>query len=113
MPKLSPEHFSSMHLYFDLLAEALNDAGFDFKLFMEKADYQYKMPFTGHLVKDQIWRPFQIYQTMSDKNPEGIVSTTEINAYTALNVYETINQRVAELTGVSVPWPNKNNMGEK
>ena len=109
MTKLSQEHWGALHVYCDQLAEALNDAGYDFKKFMEVCEYKYDVPFTKYLVKDQIWRPWQIYHTMSDKNPQGIISTTEITPYQALQIFEIVNQRVAEKTGVSVPWPCEDN----
>jgi len=102
MTKLSEQHFKSLHVYCKKLAEALNDAGYDFKKFLEVAEYKLDVPWTKDLVKEQLWRVVQVAQTEKQ-------STTEIIPYEALQIYEIVNSRVAELTGVSVEWPNEKN----
>lgn len=100
MTKLSENHFKSLHVYCEKLAEELNDAGYDFKKFLEVAEYKLDVPWTKDLVKDQLWRMIQIAQTSKK-------STTEITPYEAITIYKILNNRVAELTGVSVEWPNE------
>lgn len=100
MSMISEVHFKSMHVYFGLLAQELNDAGFDFKRFLEVSEYQAKVDFDKEIVKNWLWRPVQIAMT-------GKISTTEITAYEAIKIYEILGKRVAELTGASVPWPRK------
>ncbi len=105
MTKLSESHYRSLHVYCTKLAGALNDAGYDFKKFLEVSQYKLDVPFTKDLVKDQLWRTVQIAQTSKK-------STTEITPYEAIRIYEIVNNRVAELTGVSVEWPCEENRRE-
>jgi len=93
-----------LHLYCTMLAEALNDAGFDFKRFLEISQYKIDVPWTPELVKEQLWRPVQIART-------GYESTTEATNFQYQDVYQIIDARVAELTGVSVPWPHQEDEG--
>lgn len=106
MTKLSENHFKSMHVYYSQLSEKLNDAGYDFKKFLEVAQYKLDVPWTKDLVKNQLWRAVQISQTSKK-------STTEITPYEAIQIYEIVNNRVAELTGVSVEWPCEENRREQ
>ena len=87
-------------MYCRLLAEALNDAGYDFKQFLEVTEYKLDVPWNDRLVKDVLWRGVQKAMTGED-------STTEPSTYQYVKIYETLNQRVAELTGVQVEWPHE------
>ena len=99
MTKLSQEHFNSLHVWCEQMADALNAAGYDFKRFLEVSEYKTDVPFTKELVKDQLWRQAQIPMT-------GKQSTTEITPFEAIKIYDVLNKRIAELTGVSVEWPH-------
>lgn len=87
-----------MHVYYGLLAEALNDAGYDVEKFMELANYKVQVPWSKDLVKDLLWRPTQILMTNK-------LSTTDITSYEVMMIFDIVEKRVAELTGVSIPWP--------
>ena len=98
----------SLHKYCELLAEELNAGGFDFKEVIERANYQLEVPFTKYLVKDQFWKPIQ-------KAMYNHESTTEPTTKQYMEIYKVMDKRIAELTGVSVPWPvdlNKENTGQ-
>lgn len=88
-----------MHKYFEKLAEALNDAGYDFKKFLEVSQYKLDVPWNKYLCKDTLWRPVQIAMT-------GKESTTAATDGECCQIYDVVNARVAELTGVSVEWPH-------
>ena len=86
----------AIHLFCRLLAEALNDAGFDVRRTM-KADFE--VPWNETLVKELIWRPVQI--AMLNKK-----STTQLNKMEVSDIYEVINQNIASKHAVHVPFPS-------
>ena len=57
MVNTNPQQFKAAHVYFNLIAKELNAAGYDFKKFLEVAQYKLDVPFTKELFKDQIWQP--------------------------------------------------------
>ncbi len=91
---------NAMHKYCDMVAEALNDGGHDFrKTIKEEID----VPWTGDLVKDYLWRSIQIAITGHD-------STTKPETHQYGEIYEVINRHLSSKLGVFVPWPCKENM---
>jgi len=92
---------ASLHKFCALLAEALNDAGFDFRLFMKEG---YPVPFTEVLVKEHIWRPVQ-------KAVTGHESTTKPKTNEYAMIYDVLNCKLAE-HGLYVPWPSKDSIGD-
>lgn len=87
---------AALHLFCAKLADALNDAGFDFRVFIKEG---YPVPFNEALVKDHLWRPIQLAITgkASTKQPER-------NEYGM--IYDSLNAKLAE-HGIYVPWPSK------
>lgn len=85
---------NALHLYFEMLAEALNDAGLDMKKMM-KAD----IPWNAYNVKNELWRPIQ--EAMLGKKSTTQLTTKEID-----QVYDTLNRLLGERKGVHVPWPS-------
>ena len=86
---------AAMHVYFKLLADNLNGAGYDQrKLLKETVD----MPWSEHSVKEFLWRPIQKAITEKD-------STAKLNTQEISEVYEVINRHTAQKLGISVPWP--------
>lgn len=87
---------ASLHLYCGMLAEALNDAGLDFRTFHKEG---YDVPWTMDLVKDHVWRPIQKVMT-------GKESTTKPERSEYIQIFEVLNRKLSEL-GIYVPWPCK------
>lgn len=88
---------SAIYLYFKLLADALNDAGYDVSKTLSKPlDIQWR----AELVKELIWHPVQSAIT-------GEQSTTKLNTSQVSEVYETINRFTASKFGISVDFPSK------
>lgn len=87
---------SSLHLFFDLLAETLNDAGFDMKKTLKP---EVDIPWTGDLVKTHLWKPIQ-------KSLLGKLSTTELTKIEVGQVYEVLNRYLGEKLAIHVPWPH-------
>ncbi len=85
----------ALHKYFELLAEALNESGWDMKKTI-KVD----VPWTKDTVKEYLWRPVQ--KAYLKKH-----STTELNKQQDITkIYDIINRAISERTGVSVPFPS-------
>lgn len=86
----------ALHKYFSMLAEALNDAGYDMKKTL-KADVE--IPWTAENVKNHLWRPIQIAMT-------GKQSSIALDTCEPSNIYEVLNRHLASKLGVSVPFPS-------
>ena len=86
----------ALHKFCSMLAEQLNDAGYDFRTFVKEG---YPVPFNESLVKEHLWRPIQ-------KAVTGKESTTKPETHEYSKIYDVLNQKLAE-HGVFVPWPSK------
>ena len=87
---------SALHLWFQLLAEALNDAGYDMrKVIREEID----IPWSKDTIKKHIWKPVQEAQL-------GKKSTTQLSTKDIDQVYDTVNRAIGQRTGIHVPFPS-------
>lgn len=96
--KRTSQQNRSLHLYCELLADALNSAGYEMKAVL--AVKQIDVPWSPERVKEVLWRPIQIAMT-------GKHSTTDLNRLEPGQVYEVLNRHIAQNFGVSVPWPSE------
>ena len=87
---------AALHLFCSQLADALNDAGFDFRAFIKDG---YPVPFNENLVKEHLWKPIQ-------KAITGKESTTKPERHEYAMIYDSLNLKLAE-HGLFVPWPSK------
>ena len=85
---------ASLHKFCSMLAQAMNEAGFDFRVFIKEG---YPVPFTEELVKEYIWKPIQ-------KAVTGHESTTKPEPKQYSEVYDVLNVKLAD-HGLYVPWP--------
>jgi hypothetical protein len=92
----------AMHLYFEMLAEELNNTEYDVKAFMEKVDYQIDVPWTKAFIKEQIWKPIQFAILQKESTED--MTNSEVD-----KVYEVVNERIAAAMGVYVPFPTEEN----
>lgn len=90
----------SVHLYFQLLADALNAAGWDMRTALDKLSKNTFIPWSAHTIKEKLWRAVQLntYGTESIKK----LGTAEVSV-----VYEALNQVTADKLGVSIPFPER------
>jgi hypothetical protein len=79
---------------FELLADALNESGYDVKTVI-KAD----VPWTKENVKECLWKPLQEAQL-------GKKSTTELTTKEIDQVYETLNRTLSGAGIRYVPFPS-------
>lgn len=87
---------SSLHLYFTLLAEALNEAGYDMKKTIRQ---DVDIPWTPIMIKEYLWKPLQ--DVMIKKK-----STTRLQTKDIDKIYDVLNRTIGERTGVFVPFPS-------
>lgn len=93
----TPKQNNALHLYFTLLAQALDEAGYDLRSVVKDG---VPLKFTPYAVKEYLWRPTQ--ERMFGKE-----STTKLSKNEEIDgVYDVINRVVGERTGISVPFPS-------
>lgn len=89
---------AALHKFFRMLANALNDAGFEMKKVLAAKSVDVR--WSAESVKEVLWRPLQ----------EAIInetSTTKVDRKAYDKVYEVLMKHLGELCGVYVPFPNK------
>lgn len=86
----------ALHLFFEHVAKALNDAGLDMRKVMKPT---VEIPWMKETVKEYLWRTVQDWQL-------GKKSTTELTKQEVDKVYETLNAHLGKL-GVHVPFPSE------
>lgn len=96
-PRTSTQN-NSLHLWFELLANALNDAGYTVQLVLkEKIDIDWDK----EKVKELLWRPAQ-------KAILGKKSTTELSKLEDIDkVYDHLTRHMGEKFGLHVPFPDQ------
>lgn len=90
----------ALHLFFELLAETLNDAGFDMKKVL-KDDVD--IPWNKEMVKEYLWRPIQIAY-LNKK------STTKLKKNEVDKVYNVLNRHIGEKLGIHEEFPSIDNI---
>ena len=95
--KRSLRQNNALHLYFQLLSEALNDGGFDMRAVIKDG---VDIPFTPQTVKSHLWSPIQ--KAYLEKT-----STTELKSEDINLVYDILNKHIGSRTGVFIPFPNR------
>lgn len=86
---------AALHLYYEMLATALNDAGLDMRKTLRP---EWEIPWTPEMVKEHIWRPVQRLMVECE-------STTELDKMQVSEVYEVINRHMASKHGIHVAFP--------
>ena len=86
----------ALHLYFDQVAEALNDGGYTVQIVLKE---KVEVDWDKDMVKDLLWRTAQ--QAILKK-----VSTTELAKQEDIDkVYDHLNRHLGEKFGIHVEWP--------
>lgn len=87
---------SACHLYFQLLADALNESGHDMRKTLKP---ELELPWSSETVKEFLWRPIQ--KAMLNKE-----STTELSRTEVSEVYEVLARHLSQKLGVNVEFPS-------
>jgi len=87
----------ALHKYFELLAQAMNDAGWEMKrFFSEKPEVE--IPWNKERVKENLWKVLQ--EMMTGKTSTAQLTTKEVN-----EIYEVFDRHISKTTGVHVEFP--------
>jgi len=97
MTQRTPTQNDALHLGLERMADAMNDAGYDQKLFFAEIE-KLEIPNTKESMK-AIFRAIahQLYQ---------VESTTELTTTQIQETYDAMNRGLAQKFGVQVPWPS-------
>ena len=93
---------AALHLYCTVMAKDMTDAGFTQRKLTGAFKEGFELPVTMHMVKE-IFR--EVGRAMFDKDSTSKLSTGEVQ-----KVYQVIDQRFGEITGVRAEWPTSENM---
>lgn len=94
----------ALHKYFTDLANELNAAGVDQKLFIDHLK-GWEVPITADFLK-QIWK-------IKQEKMFGTDSTTQLKTHQVTEVYETVNKFTGQAFGVSQAFPSLDDIMEK
>jgi hypothetical protein len=86
----------SLHVFCGLYSDALNGAGLDMKIVLERKP---TIPWSMHSFKERIWRETQ-------KNLFGKESTTSLSTVEPTEITRAINMYFSETYGMYVDWPS-------
>lgn len=94
----TPDQNAALHLYFTMLADELNAAGYTVQLVLkEKID----LDWDKDKVKELLWRPAQ--QAITGKK-----STTSLNKVSDIDeIFEHLNRHIGEKFGIHIPFPSE------
>lgn len=90
----------SLYLYFRLLAEELNNSGYDMRKTIKQ---EIDISWNEYTIKNYLWLP--IMKATTGKTSTAKLDTAEID-----KIYDLLNKTIAERTGVSVLFPSFDNM---
>ena len=88
---------AALHKYCSLLAEALNDGGYDMRRVIKP---ELEIPWNSDTVKEHLWKSIQ-WAMLKKK------STTKLETGEVSRVYETLSRHMSGKFGVTVPFPDK------
>lgn len=86
----------ALHLYFTMLANALNDAGLDQRQVLKP---EIDMPWSQYSVKEFLWRPIQ--KAMTQKDSTAKLERQEIN-----DIFRVLHLHMVEKLSVNVFFPD-------
>ncbi len=93
---MTPNQRNALHLYFEMLACALNNAGYDMKKTLKE---EVEIPWQKMMVKEYLWKPIE--KIMVDKDSTEEMTNKDVN-----EIYKVLDRHIAQKFGVSVPFPN-------
>lgn len=98
----TPKQRKALHVWFELLAEILNDAGLDKKVVLEALEkYGLYVPWSKESVKEDLYKP--VMKAMTTKE-----STEQLNTKQPKEVCKVLGTRLSESLGITPPdWPHK------
>jgi hypothetical protein len=86
----TPQQNRALHKYYQILADALNDAGLDMRVVLKP---EVDIPWTKDTIKEQLWRPIQKAQLLKE-------STTQMTTKEVDKVKDTLERHLGQKFGV-------------
>lgn len=105
-PLITSPQMRALHLWFEMIAEALNEAGHPHEYKVAFAERTARIPWTKELVKDFIWRPVQRHLLKKESTTK--LTTTEID-----KVADPIQDAVEQKTGKNIPFPSEEDLSRQ
>lgn len=90
----------AMHKYFELLAKALNDAGYTMEVVLK---HHPNIRWTKESIKGHLWKPVQAGMTEDKEND---TSTKDLTTVTTNEVYTELQNFISSTYGINVEWPS-------
>lgn len=87
---------NALHLYFEMLAEALGEAGLDMRKTLKPT---IEIPWNKETIKEYLFKPIMKAQLNKE-------STTEMTTKEVDQVIETLNRHLGEKFGLHIPFPS-------
>lgn len=100
---------ASIRRYWDLMANAMNDAGFSYKQFIELVEANgVAVPWDGEKFGDEVWRRVQAAMYPETILKDGKPSTTKLKSDQVAKVYDVVNLKIIDMTnGLQVDFPER------
>lgn len=90
----------ALHLFFQLLADELNEAGLDMRKVLKPG---IDIPWTKTSIKEFLWRPVQ-EAALGKKSTRQLLKQRDIDL-----IYDTLTRHLSQIFGISVPFPSIEN----
>ncbi len=94
----TPDQNAALHLWYELVARELNEAGHTVQIVLEK---KIDLDWTKDMVKELLWRPAQ-KAILKKKSTTKLEKIGEIDT-----VFDHLNRHLGEKFGIHIPFPNK------
>lgn len=103
----TPTQRGALHVWFGLLAQVLNEAGFTKSVFYRKyAKEGISIPWSGESIKEDFYKP-----TLAAMTGKG--STEDMNTVEPSQICEIVGHALQDRLGITPPpWPTRFNRGE-
>ena len=101
MTKLTGQQRKALHLYFNWVAEAFNDAGLDMRAVLKP---EVEIPWNKDTVKEYMWKPIMKLQVNRDSTND--MDTSEVDL-----VFDTFNRHLAR-HGIELSFPSAEKRSE-
>lgn len=100
---------ASIRLYWSLMADAMNDAGFSYKQFIEVVEANgVAVPWDGEKFGDEVWRRVQAAMYPETILKDGRPSTTKLKSDQVAKVYDVVNLKIIDMTnGLHIDFPER------
>lgn len=97
-PKRTISQNSALHLYFQMVANSLNDSGLDLRKVLKP---EVNIPWTTVSVKTFLWKPIQKAMTGKTSTTKLLKGKKEIDL-----IFDTLNRHLGEKFGIAQDFPS-------